>query len=1004
MNWKGLLLTLVLIPVLGSEVLSQKYNIKTYSVNDGLPSSQVFDVILTDEGIVWFATAYGLVRFDGVNFEPFYKEHGLRDELIYDLHLDKDNELWVSTEHGGVALFNNDSLYYKPELARLDSQVVNFIIDSPDGELWFGTNTQGLLLWNKEEQSFRTITKEDGLPSDQIWDVSFDEEDGTAWISTMLGVAVYEEGQGVIDTYIFGEGDEAVYTYMVVKASDARKWISSSDGLWVINEDKTIDHIKRIQGKDLNYVYGVAEDDEGVIWVGTERDGLFWIDGADTTQITKRNGLSSNYIYRLVKAQDGTIWIATDGNGVSIFKDKQFLFYDTNSVLGANSVYGMLNASNGTVWMGTENGLTSLENGTFTNYDIPGEFFDDDEIWDIEELPNGNLIMLTYEYELIEFDGSRFFRPEFYNNVSDYYISDLFVDKDGDLWLAALGALLSYSDGTLNVYTPPNDYYWQGALNYIYQDRRGIMWLGTEGGLARLINGEFEYFMGDQGLAGESVYEMADDKYGNLWVGTNRGVSVLRDIKETGTPELFEPFQTKNVFTGETVFLEFDDYGGLWQGTNKGINYFDLRNWDGESEFEHMYFPLQDYGNGIEMNGIVNTDIGHGCFLFGTAEHGLIKYAFDNDQGEVHGAVPPKLYLREVTAGNKTVFKQGNTTGIQQAGNLQIDYSDNNMNFRFNAIDYKNPYRLTYRYRLDGFDDVWHLAEDISEVRYTNVPSGQYTLQVAARSIKSDWSPTASLFTFRVKKPFWRSTFFYVIVVMSFLVIVVTYINIRIGKIEKKNLERLVDEQTKSLQDALGEKEVLIKEIHHRVKNNLAVVSGLLELQTWSMPEGDAKVAIHESKMRVLAMSKIHENLYQNDDLAKVNFKKFLEDLIKSVSITMRKPNQEVGVNQYVDDLFIDVNVGIPVGLIVNELISNCYKHAFNEKGSGTITISFEDNKDHYVLKVSDDGKGSEINIVETNGKSLGMSLVKSLASQIGGQIYFVGKDGASFEIVIPKR
>lgn len=89
----------------------------------------------------------------------------------------------------------------------------------------------------------------------------------------------------------------------------------------------------------------------------------------------------------------------------------------------------------------------------------------------------------------------------------------------------------------------------------------------------------------------------------------------------------------------------------------------------------------------------------------------------------------------------------------------------------------------------------------------------------------------------------------------------------------------------------------MIKEIHHRVKNNLAVVSGLLELQSWNIEEGIAKNAIQESKMRVLAMSKIHENLYQNDDLAKVNFKKFLEDLIESVAETMRKPDHEIDLD-----------------------------------------------------------------------------------------------------------
>jgi two-component sensor histidine kinase len=212
-----------------------------------------------------------------------------------------------------------------------------------------------------------------------------------------------------------------------------------------------------------------------------------------------------------------------------------------------------------------------------------------------------------------------------------------------------------------------------------------------------------------------------------------------------------------------------------------------------------------------------------------------------------------------------------------------------------------------------------------------------------------------------------------------------------------------VDEQTKDLSRALSEKEVLIKEIHHRVKNNLAVVSGLLELQSWSLPDGIAKLAMQESKLRVMAMSKVHEYLYQNEDLARVDFRRFLDDLVKSVASTMKKPGQDIEIILYSEEIHLNVNIGIPVGLMVNEMVSNSYKHAFKGKKEGSISLSLEEQESSYFLVLKDDGIGSEDNLLERETESLGTTLIKSLASQVNAIVTYSGINGAKYEVTIPK-
>lgn len=948
-------------------------------------------------GLVWFATSNGVVKYDGEDYKNYDTEHGLKDALIYDIHKDIKGDFWVSTEFGGVARLENDIFVYPEELKDIDTLVINHITNAPDGTLWFGSTEKGVFQWDEEGALTQIISEENGLPDNQVWDISFDEEEN-AWISTSSGTAVYDDEISFVREFTNKNGLEGELTYHVHFASDGKKWVSTSNGVSVINKDFSIENITEIDNRPLGYVYSITEDNDGVIWIGTEMHGLYWLDGDNYTRITKKNGLSSNDIYRLIKDDKGTIWIATEGDGVNIFKDQEFQIYDSSSPLDANIVYSAIKASDGTLWFGTENGLSSYKNDTFTNYTLPSLFFEEDEIWDIEEMSNGNLIMLTYDYDLIEFDGTNFYHPDFFDELYPYYISDIFTEDDGTMWFTAFQALLKYKDGKLEEFTPPDEEYWQTDLGFITKDSRGYYWIGTELGVAQFDGQEFKYITKEDGLEGASVYDVREDDRDHLWVGTNRGISVFYDFDEDGMPKESIEFLTLDFYLQETIFLQFDQYGNLWQGTNGGMNYYDLEIWRGHRVVQQQHFPFNDYGHGIEFNGWASLIDDEGRLWFGSNSKGLIVYSFPEGETKIEKEAPPGIFLREVLANNQPIFQPG--TGNETQGMIETSYDRNNLNFRFNAIDYKYPNRIVYEYKLDGLDEKWIMARNIQEVRYTNVPPGTYELLIRAKSIKSDWSTVQNLASIKIEIPFWKTTWFLILCFILSILLALFFMQYYIDRKEKRDLKRLVDDQTKDLQSALIEKEVLIKEIHHRVKNNLAVVSGLLELQSWNIEEGIAKNAIQESKMRVLAMSKIHENLYQNDDLAKVNFKKFLEDLIESVAETMRKPDHEIDLDLDVADVPMNVNIGIPLGLMVNEIVSNSFKHAFNTTKKGHIQISFEKNGTNYKLEIKDNGVGSQENVLDINSSSLGISLVKSLASQINGKVSFLGEDGAHFTIL----
>jgi ligand-binding sensor domain-containing protein len=520
--------------------MAQEYNIKTYSVNDGLPSSQVYDVHLDEKGLVWFATAYGLVKFDGFTFETYGIDQGLKDEFVYDIFADSENRFWVSTELGGAGFLVGDTVLYDPAYSRLDSMLLNYMTESPSGDMWFGTDANGVMVWS--DSSFTQLSEKNGLTSNQIWDIQF-LRDGEVWIATMNGIAVYKEGQGVVKTWTEDDGLSGFAAYQVFEASDSTIWVPTSDGITLISPDDELSTIKEINGENLNYIYNINEDNDGVIWIGTERDGLYWYDGEEYTHITKKNGLSSNYIYRLIKAEDGTIWVTTDGNGVNIFKDKKFRFYDNDTGVKANRVYSLHKDPNGTIWFGKEGGLGSYKDGTFKSYSIPEDIFDEDEIWDIEQLPNGNLLLLTYSYWILEFDGEKVFRSAINDPLMDYYINDIMVDDDGEVWIATESSIIKYNGGD-TVEFKPGGGYWSSYINLIYEDSKGLFWLGTEDGLAKFDGKEFVYYNEENGLKGRSIYEIKEDYKGNIWVGTNKGLSVIKYSGEVEKSEEIELFDT----------------------------------------------------------------------------------------------------------------------------------------------------------------------------------------------------------------------------------------------------------------------------------------------------------------------------------------------------------------------------------------------------------------------------------------------------------------------------
>lgn len=210
--------------------------------------------------------------------------------------------------------------------------------------------------------------------------------------------------------------------------------------------------------------------------------------------------------------------------------------------------------------------------------------------------------------------------------------------------------------------------------------------------------------------------------------------------------------------------------------------------------------------------------------------------------------------------------------------------------------------------------------------------------------------------------------------------------------------KRLIEDQNKIIESSLIEKDSLLKEIHHRVKNNLQMVSSLLSMQTKNTKSKEAIEALEEGKSRVKAMALIHQKLYQNEGLSVIEMQGYVESLVNSIQSVYKKGGHDVNINIDAEGTELDIDRAIPIGLILNELVSNSFKYAFPDKESGQIYINIRMNEDKGFFEYMDNGIGLPDNVEERSKNSMGVKLMQRLVNQLRSSLNIdKDADGARF-------
>lgn len=994
-----LVFTLFVVAILSfqKELVAQSYDFKSYTVSDGLPHGQINDLVQDRKGFMWIGTtAMGLVRFDGHEFITYGIANGLKDDMVITLFEDSRENLWVATYSGGVARMEGDSLIYPFEDSLLNESYVTSINESPDGEIWFGTFENGLFIYNGE--SFQVIDTESGLPHNAVWGVHWNRDE-SIWLATHGGLSILRGGQLTNLTTEDGLSGNRVFKF--AEASNGELWMATSKGV-TIYDGQAYRTITEINGRSLNFIFDIAKGADGRIWLGTENDGVFWYDNGEFTHVTKSEGLVSNYIHRFHLDRNNTMWIATDESGISLHRGETFRFFNEDNVLISNQVYDVFRDQTDRIWIGTDKGVQVFDGTRFSTLKIPNIPAESEPVWLIRQYSNGNLLFVLEDNTIIEYDGRRFSNVSEKNNFPELYIFDILIDSNDLLWIGADNGLYSFDGKSLKSFTRDDGI--PGSVIYnIFESSDGTIWVATNLGVGKRTDAGFEAIRYRDGLGHYNVNHITEDHLGHLWFGTSAGVTLYIPGNDDTLAKMVNFGASHGMRLVQTQFLWFDDNDQLWQGTNGGIHRMDVATYRQTGHMAIEHYKLSKSGIGVETMHKAALTAANGHIWFGTME-GII--VLDTESLERIERNPPQTYLSSVAFNGVHVagpfFERAGLTidGAMSRSFMKFPYGNNTYSFQFTGIEFLFPDNVSYQYRLEGFDTDWKSLSNGNTATYTNLGAGNYTFLVQSRVGAGPWSSAVSGFSFSVAKPYWQTVWFWSIMFLGIGTILYSFIQYRINSLERSKLAVMVEEKTSHLRDALIEKEVLLKEIHHRVKNNLAVIYGLLELQSDQIHEESLKSVFRDSQLRVQSIALVHEKLYQHKNLSKIEAKSYVPELVEVIVKSMKLGNKNIRRTMDIDEFDMTIDQGIPCGLILNELISNAYKHAHKNRDSGEIVIALKQTDEDIVLRVSDDGVGMPSGFVTENSASLGLLLVETLASQLGTELKITSNGhGTSFEV-----
>ncbi|MEO5570007.1 MAG: two-component regulator propeller domain-containing protein [Bacteroidia bacterium] len=928
-----------------------------YTIDNDLVNNICYCITQSHDKNIWIGTKQGISRFDGKKFTNFFSQNGLGDNDVKDIIEDAKDRLWFSSDGGGVSYLEDSVFIHLTHQDGLSNNNVLSSILDVEGNFWFGT-TNGLSKYTGDR--FITFTSNDGLTNNSILSVYADSSNNI-FFGTVTGGINYYDGK-LVHTIKTNETINATSVRDICRDKEGYYWLGTTTGpaRLDLNKNEIQYSIPYLIGQNT---YCIFENRNGVFYYGTDK-GIFIRRKNDLKKINALNGLMCENVRKIFEDSKGVVWIGT-------LKGAYYLNGD--SAVSFNDLYNLPKAP-----------VTSL--------------IQDDE---------GNMIISTYDFGIIKFSRNNKSEPITQINRSNGLINDRvffnFLDNNKNLWLGTPEgidcinwAYYLKEHKLFIVHFDKSNGYFGVETNAACGDRDGNVWFGS-------VNGAIKYNLksgiGRQSVPLVSITNIQLFLKNADWKKKHFALNI-----KTGLPEnpVFKYDDNYLSFFFSGVYLTQPDevqyrfmlegFEDDWSPPTKQMiaNYSNIP--PGKYIFKvKASANLKDWSNPVSYDFEITPpfwETNFFYFLCLVASAGIVFLFLKLRTANLkrsQNLLRKKVELRtqELKAKNLELAKL--SLVASETDNAVMIYDENkelewvNEGFTkltgYNVTDYKKAKGKTI-FEVSTNTEIKDVLEDCISKKHSSV----YESVLNKKNGETAWvsSTLNPIFNDEGK--------------LRNIVVIDTDITYR----------KMMEEQ---IRESLNEKGMLLKEIHHRVKNNLQIIISLFNLQSSYITDKEAYKAFKEGQDRVKSMALIHERFYQSDGTSKIDFDEYIKRLTENLALSLGIKQTQVELVIDSEKISLDIDTAVPCGLILNELVTNSLKYAFENKQYGKVFISFHELENNYCrLVIRDNGIGFPPEFMLENAESLGMQLVLALTDQLEGTIKLDKTNGATFIIEFRKK
>jgi ligand-binding sensor domain-containing protein/signal transduction histidine kinase len=840
-------------------------------LEEGLSQESVLTILQDSDGYMWFGTQAGLNRFDGYRNRIFRNDPNDRtslvDNYVQTSYQDGQGRLWFGTRGGLMRFDAATQTFIAQPLApggapAARNSAVTAIVGDGAGGLWIGTG-DGLVHLDPATGSVRT-SRHDGLApgsmrDDRVSALAVDARGGL-WIGTGVGIDYLPAGATRfqhfdVDPHHAGSSDIQHNTVTALSMGPRDiLWIGTLGGLdaWHIGEGAPQRrHVGADEGMSESRVRTLYHDAGSNLWVGTELDGVKWLDPVSrhfvgyTSQPLDRHTLSDNQVSSIRVDRTGTLWVGSQYGGVNRADlasggfSRFSMLTGPNADINARKIRTVAADTDGRMWLGTTGGgllhldLASGRADVQRHDPRDPASLPDDALTAV--LPDRGRVWVGTRTGLAWRDraSGRFTRVQLGSDAGVNYIQALVHERAGGVWVVTRGGLfLLDADGRMQHgwRHDPDDPY-SLSENYGFtalEDADGTLWVGTENGLDRLDRktNRFTHFRHDArvtaSLTHNRIYYLYRSARGDVWVGTAGGLQRMERAADGRIGFRLFPVTAAREQVPIGGILE-DGQGGIWVSTTVGLTRVDPQ--------------TRHYKNYSARDGLID-----GTYFVGAAARsadGELHFggmtgmtSFQPDA--IHdNPFPPTVVITDFSVLNHP-RAQARTAGGGRA--VQLNYRDTVFTLEFSALHYADPAANRFAYRLRGFDRDWTQTDAGKRfATYTNLDPGHYVFEVNAANKDGVWSEQPAVLGITITPPYWMTWWFRLLAgtLLAGSVIAVYRLRVRVLVQQTERLERQVGMRTAELRlqkDSAEQRKLEAeaqKEAVEQARRNIALLSDI---------------------------------------------------------------------------------------------------------------------------------------------------------------------------------